>query len=148
MKVILLKDVRRVGQRNEIKNVADGYALNFLFPQKLAEPATPEKVAAFAAQTAAEEAARQKEEEQLDNKVAMLRGKTETLAARATPKGGLFKSIVAKDILKAVLAQHSLELPEESVVVAEPIKTAGTHTVALKSKKQKAELTLEVKAEG
>ena len=98
MKVILLKDVRGVGQHGDIKTVADGYATNMLFPQKLAEPATEEKMKRLEAQKQAREDAIKKEEEQLDNKLAQLRGKKVVLQSRATEKGGLFKTIAAKDI--------------------------------------------------
>src|SRR4051812_34032263 len=101
MKVILLKDVRGVGQHGEIKNVADGYAINKLFPTKLAEPATDEKIKQIEAQKVQADAARAKEEAELDTKVQALRGKKVTLAARATEKGGLFKNVHEKDIAKA-----------------------------------------------
>ncbi len=140
MKVILLKDVRRVGQHGDIKIVADGYAANFLFPQKLAEPATEEKIQEFEAQKTAHQEKIKKEEEQFDSKVLSLRGKIVSIAARATEKGGLFKTISPKDIAKAIAAEHSVELPEESVVIAEPIKTVGEHVVMLASKSQKVEL--------
>jgi large subunit ribosomal protein L9 len=146
MKVILLKDVRGVGQHGDIKNVADGYAINKLFPQKLAEPATPEKMKQVEAQKAAREEAIKKDEEQLDNKVAQLRGKKVVLQSRATEKGGLFKTIAAKDIAKAILAEHSLEIPEESIAISEPIKTVGEHKVQLAGKNQKAELAVIVAA--
>ncbi|MBC7836548.1 50S ribosomal protein L9, partial [Acetobacteraceae bacterium] len=106
MKVILLKDVRRVGQHGEVKDVADGYAFNFLFPQKLAEPATEEKIKNLETQKQAHEAEIQKGEEELTAKIMSLRGKRVALQSRATEKGGLFKSIVAKDIIKAIKAEH------------------------------------------
>ncbi|MDZ4225909.1 MAG: 50S ribosomal protein L9, partial [Patescibacteria group bacterium] len=55
MKIILLKDVRGIGAHHEVKSVADGYARNFLFPQKLAEPATEEKVKQLETQRQAHE---------------------------------------------------------------------------------------------
>jgi len=141
MKVILLKDVRGVGAHSEVKNVADGYAINFLFPKKLAEPATEAKVKQLAEQKAAHEAELAKEEEQLNKKIASLRGKQVVLQARATEKGGLFKSITPKDIVKAVLAEHKLEMPEAAVhPTEEHIKTTGEHTVVLESKGEKAEM--------
>ena len=146
MKVILLKDVRGVGQHGEIKNVADGYAINKLFPTKLAEPATEEKMKEIEAKRAQLEAVKQKEEEQLDNKISALRGKRVSLTARATEKGGLFKNVHEKDIAKAILGEHSLEIPETSVHIAEPIKTVGDHVVMLRSKNQKAELGVIVTA--
>lgn len=141
MKVILLKDVRGVGQHSEIKNVADGYAINFLFPQKLAEPATEEKIKQIEAHKKVQEEARQKEEAVLDQKVQSLRSKTVTINARATEKGGLFKSIATKDVIKAIEAEHAVQLPEETISFSEPIKTVGEHIVLLSSKNVKVEMT-------
>ncbi len=139
MKVILLKDVRGVGMHGEIKTVADGYAINGLFPKKLAEAATAEKIAEVEAKRATHEAEMQKEAEQLDNKVAALRGKSVTISARATEKGGLFKAVHEKDIAKAILGEHALAIPEDAITFPEAIKTVGEHVVTLKSKNQKAE---------
>lgn len=146
MKVILLKDVRGVGHHGEIKTVADGYAINALFPRKLAEPATEEKIAQFEATKAQLEAQRKLEEEQLDSKVQSLREKSVTLSIRATEKGGLFKAVHEKDVAKAIRAEHSLEIPEECIHFPEHIKTIGEHKVLLHSKNQKAELGVVVTA--
>lgn len=146
MKVILLKDVRGVGQHGEIKNVADGYAINGLFPKKLAEAATPEKIAQYEARKAAAEAEAVKEAEQLDNKVTALRGKKVTISGRATEKGGLFKAVHEQDVAKAILAEHALEIPEDSISFPAPIKTVGEHVVVLKSKSNKVELGVVITA--
>lgn len=146
MKVILLKDVRGIGMHGEIKTVADGYAINALFPQKLAQPATPEKIAEVEAARAAREAEAAKEAEQLDNKVAALRGKTIAIAARATEKGGLFKAVHEKDVSKAILAEHGLAIPESSIRFPEAVKTVGEHVVMLSSKNNKVELGLAITA--
>ena len=146
MKVILLKDVRRVGQHGEVKSVSDGYANNFLFPNKLAEPATDEKIKQAEAGKAARDAELAKEREQQDNKVSQLRGKKVVIQSRATEKGGLFKTITSKEIVKAILAEHSLEIPEDQIVIGEPIKTVGDHVVSLQSPTQKAELGVTVVA--
>ena len=139
MKVILLKDVRAVGQKGSVQEVAEGYARNFLLPQKFAVLATPEKIKEVEAQVAAREAERVKEEEQLDKKVQSLNGKKVSLAARATEKGGLFKTIVAADIAKQIRLEHSLEIPESAITFT-PIKTLGEHVVTLASKHHKVEL--------
>lgn len=146
MKVILLKDVRGVGQHHEIKTVADGYATNYLFPSGLAEPATGEKLKNLETQKTAHEAGLVEEERNLTNKIQSLRGKRVALQSRATEKGGLFKSIGPKDIARAILAEHSLEIPESAIVVANPIKTVGEHTVVLESKSQKVELAVLIAA--
>lgn len=146
MKIILLKDVRGVGQHNEVKNVTDGYAINYLFPHKLAIPATEDKVKQLEEQKHLHEAARAKEEERLTNKIMSLRSKKVTLTVRATEKGGLFKSVTAKDVSKAILAEHSLEIPEASIHVPDHIKTTGEHPVVLSSKSQKVELVVAILA--
>jgi len=146
MKVILLKDVRGVGQPGDIKDVADGFAVNKLFPQKLAEPATEEKLKQHEANKAAREAKLQADREALDKKINMLREKAVSISARATEKGGLFKAIVAKDIAKTIREQHSLEIPEDAIVFREPIKTVGEHRVHLSGPTTKADITANVTA--
>ena len=147
MKVIFLKDVRGVGHAGEVKNVADGYAVNFLFKQHLAEAATPEKVAAIAAKQKAHEAELEKAEEELTQKIQSLRGKKIVIAAKATEKGGLFKSITPKDVAHQLVVQLEVAIPEGAVSLPEHLKTVGDHMVTLHSKTIKAELTLEIKAE-
>ncbi len=147
MKVILLKDVRGVGAHSDIKNVADGYAINFLFPQKLAEAATEEKLKQLENRKKEHDAELKLKDEQLNNKINQLRGKQVTIQARATEKGGLFKSIAPKDIAKAILAEHSLEIPESAIEIKEAhIKTTGAHQVSLASTGAKAELAVAVVA--
>lgn len=142
MKVILLKDVRNVGQRGTVHEVADGYARNYLFAHKMAEAATEERVAQIMAAEAARQAAAKKEAEQLDQKIASLSGKAVTIAARATEKGGLFKAVGAADVAKAIRAEHRLEIPPECITLNEAIKTVGEHQAALKSAGHKASLTV------
>src|SRR3989338_4742785 len=102
MKVILLKDVRGCGQAHDIKEVADGYARNFLFPHKWAEPASVEKLQNMTAQKEALDAQAQRDAEVLEHNIRSLNSKTVKISARATEKGGLFKSITAADVAKAI----------------------------------------------
>ncbi len=146
MKVILLKDVRGVGMHGTVQTVADGYAINKLFPARLAEPATEEKMKQIEAKRAELEAQRQKEQEQLDAKVQSLRGKKVALQTRATEKGGLFKSVGEREIAKAILEEHSLEIPESAIRIQEPIKTIGEHTVQLQSANHTAEVSVAIAA--
>jgi large subunit ribosomal protein L9 len=138
MKVILLKDVRGVGGVRDVKNVADGYAINFLFPNKFAEPATEEKVAQLEAQKQAHAVELKKQEEDLVKNVQSLGGVTISMAMRATEKGGLFKSVTAKEISKAILEQHGIEIPESAVKLSEPIKTVGEHILELNAPNTKS----------
>lgn len=135
-----------MGQKAQVKNVADGYALNKLFPAKLAEPATEAKVAELAKHKAAHEEDLARQEEELTARVVSLKNKKITLSARATDKGGLFKAISAPEVARAIKAEHDVDIPEEAVELPEHIKTVGEHTVFVQSKSQKAELTLSVVA--
>ncbi|MEK7068720.1 MAG: 50S ribosomal protein L9 [Patescibacteria group bacterium] len=146
MKVILLKDVRNVGAHGAVCEVADGFARNYLFTHKLAEPATEEKMAQVVAQAAARAADEKKRAEELDKKVASLNGKTVTLTMRSTPQGGLFKAVAPKDISAALRLEHSLEIPEGNITIAEPIKTVGGHHARLESASHKADLGVVVAA--
>lgn len=146
MKVILLKDIRGCGQANTVVDVAQGYAANFLFPNKYAVAATEDKLKEFEAKKAQLDAAKAQEEEQLSSKVKSLEGKSVTITVRATEKGGLFKSLGAADIAKAIRAEHSLEIPEASIET-EPIKTTGERKARLHSKHSKAELTVVIAAQ-
>ncbi len=146
MKVILLRDVRGCGQANTVVEVAQGYAANFLLPHKYAVAATEDKLKEFEAKKAQLEAAKAKEEEQLSTKVKSLEEKRVTITARATEKGGLFKSLGAADIAKAIRTELSLEIPESAIEV-EPIKTTGEHTVRLHSKHSKAEMIVVIAAQ-
>lgn len=145
MKVILLKDVRGAGQHGEVKNVADGYAINFLFPQKLAEPATEEKIKKLEDEKGEREAARLAREDKLVQSIISLRDKTITLKVRATEKGGLFKSVGPKEIAKAIQEQYEIEIPE-TAIYAGPIKTTGEHAVILQSREKKADIKVSVAA--
>src|SRR3989344_5006535 len=105
MKVIMLKGGGGVGQRGKIVEVSDGYALNFLIPRGSAEQATRDKVAKHAAREKLEHEAAERNTAALRALVASASGERVTLKARATEKGGLFKSITADDVAKALLTQ-------------------------------------------
>lgn len=147
MKVILLRDLRGLGQKGAVKEVSDGYAVNFLFPQKAAEPATEEKLAAVAAEIAKKTAEKEAEELALDKKVDTLRGATFVIKVKAAPSGGLFKKVTDNDVVKAIRAEKSLEIPTSAIILDEPLRSVGKHEVGLKSKHKKAEITVEIVAE-
>src|SRR3972149_4251460 len=129
MKVIFLKDVAKVGQHGTMKDVADGYALNFLIPRGLAIQATPDKVAAHLAAQKREGGAKEQQNKMITEAVHSLKGARIEISAKATEKGGLFKSITAADIVKAVQEQKRVSIPLETITLAKPIKEAGGHMI-------------------
>ena len=130
MKVILLTDVKKVGRKNETKEVANGYAQNVLIPQKLALPATPENLKRF--QRAEEKVANKKafDEALLIKNIRDLEGKTLTMNVRANENGTLFQTVHTKDIGEAILSTFAVTVPE-SFIQAEDIKRVGEYTAVL-----------------
>lgn len=131
--MILLQDIPGVGKRNEVKDVADGYALNFLIPRTLAAQATPERLASHQMRMAEQAALKREEVDMLAKAIQSLENATITLKLRATEKGGLFRAITAKDIAKAIEDQRGAKLPAEAVLLEKPIKTLGEYKLAIKA---------------
>ncbi|MCI0542531.1 50S ribosomal protein L9 [bacterium] len=132
MKILLLKDVPKVGRKYDIKHVADGFARNALFPQKLAEPATKESEARV--MKLKQEAARAGEiaSDLLAKNIKTLDGKTVTLHAKANEKGHLFSAIHKKEILEAIHNDLGVNISAESLVLEKPIKEMGEYALEAK----------------
>jgi len=146
MKVIFLKDVGGVGQKGGIKDVADGYALNFLIPQGLAVQATKEKVAMHEKEQKNIVAAREKEAQVMKERVQALNGARIEMTIRATEKGGLFKSVGPKEIAKALQEQANADIPLDAIHPLEPVKTTGDHIIKISAAGADSEVILKVKA--
>ena len=144
MKVIFLKDVAKVGQHGTMKEVADGYALNFLIPRGLAIQATPDKVAAHLAAQKREGEAHAAAEAELKKTIRGLEGARLELEARATDKGGLFKSITTSDVVKLITDKKGVAVPEKVIELAKPIKEVGEYKIKVAFADAKAEVTLAI----
>lgn len=144
MKVILLQDVRGVGRKHEVKEVSEGYAHNFLFPQRVAEVATPGKIAAAKAEKdqvlQAEAATRAYFMQNID----ALRGAKVIIAAKANEKGHLFEGIKKDQILKAIESEYKIKLPSDALKLAAPLKTTGDHTLEAWYEKRSAVFTISI----
>ena len=132
MKVILLQDVKSQGKKDQIIEVADGYARNFLFPKKLAAEATADVINSRKIADAA--AARRAE---LEKKAALeLKKKMEsmsvTIKAKAGTGGRLFGAITTKEISDALKEQHGFEVEKNKITIENPIKAFGTYSVKVK----------------
>jgi len=132
MKVIFLKDVKGKGKKGEIKNVADGYANNFLFKQGLAIEATPANIKALEAQKRKEQ--RQAEEELA--KAKQLKEKLEQITVQLTAKAGeggrLFGSITSKQIAEALQTQHQIKIDKRKIELEDAIRSLGFTNVPVK----------------
>lgn len=144
MKIIMLKDMGGVGQRGAVVEVKDGYALNFLIPHGAAEQATADKIKAHEAHQKGELESREKQAATLKAAVESLNGARIVLKARATEKGGLFKSITASDIAQAIADQKNVRIPDEAIELPKPIKELGEHLITIQAAETAAHITLSV----
>lgn len=144
MKVILLKDVPKVGHKYEIKNVSDGFVMNVLMPRGEALPATPANLGKIEQQRKQYEG-QKKLQEDLWNKMASNIADTPiVIHAKASPEGHLFAAIHARDIIAAMREQKHISLEEAWFKGLEPIKTHGVHVIEIKKGEQKASFKVEV----
>lgn len=147
MKVILLNSVPHCGQKGEIKEVSDGYFLNFLSPRKLAAPAIPSLVRHLQAQQAKAKEKLETMKESAESIRAKVEGKTIRLAGKAREGGKLYAAISKKEIAEAISNQLKVEIPEKIIQLAEPIKEVGEFAFELKLHKDIiASLTVHVTA--
>ncbi|WP_027308686.1 50S ribosomal protein L9 [Caloramator sp. ALD01] len=132
MKVILKADIKGVGKKDEVINVSDGYARNFLFPKKLAVEATEGNLRVLEEQKA-KEAEKKKEEikaaQELAKKLSTL---TVEVAVKVGDNGKIFGSVTSKDIADALKKQHNIDIDKKKIDLPEAIKIAGVYTVDVK----------------
>jgi large subunit ribosomal protein L9 len=148
MKVILTTRVANLGHPWEVKEVKKGYAMNFLFPQNLATPATPQLLKrAEKLQTE-----RVKKMEEMKENAAEMAKKMKDLVLNFKQKAQgekLYGSIAEKDVVDALLDQHKMELEKGMVKMKEHIKTLGEHSVKLHlAEGTDVEVKVVVEAEG
>ena len=131
MKVILIGDVATLGKSGELKDVADGYARNFLIPRKLAVAASGGAFRAWQHDIASREDKRRREREEAEIAATRIGSTTLTLGVKVGEGGKLYGSITAKDIADA-LARRGIDIDRHKVDLEEPLKQLGTYKVAVK----------------
>ena len=132
MRVIFLKDVKGKGKKGEIKNVADGYAHNFLLKQGLAVEATGGNMKALENQKNKEAQLAQEELENAKKLKESLEKLTVELQAKSGDGGRIFGSITSKQIADAMQKQHKVKLDKRKIDRENPIKSLGYTKVPVK----------------
>ena len=148
MKVILKQDVKALGRHGDVKEVADGYARNFLFPKGLAVEATPGNMKILADQKANVTRRELENEAEAKDLAAKLNGLVIPFKAKAGEGGRLFGSITAKDVADQILKSAKFELDKRKLEIDDAIKTVGDHQVKVHLYKGvTATITVKVSAE-
>jgi large subunit ribosomal protein L9 len=131
VKVILTKDVAKLGKSGEMKQVADGFATNFLIPQGVAVPAAGGAYRAWQHDIASREDKRKREREEAEIAATRIGSTTLTMGVKVGEGGKLYGSITAKDIADA-LARRGIDVDRHKIDLEEPLKSLGTYKVAVK----------------
>ncbi len=131
MKVVLLKDVKGQGKRDDIINVSDGYARNFLFPQKLAMEATTGAMKEIQLKRAAQDAREAEALRQAQEKADGLKGKVIELKVKCGDKGRLYGSVTSAEVADALEKQHGVKVDKRKLDLGEPIKEVGEREISV-----------------
>lgn len=131
MKIILMDDVPALGRRGEVRDVSDGYARNYLLPQKLALHATPANLKNLEQIKARQDAAAAKLTAQAQEQARAIEALHFTQARQASDEGRLFGSIGKADLV-AFLSQHGVEVERRRIAMDEPIKSVGDFSVPVR----------------
>jgi len=143
VKIILTRDVPDLGQTGDVKNVAVGYARNYLIPQGLAVKATPGAVKEFERHRVAESRREERLAEWAAALAERLRGVTLIFEAKAGETGRLYGSITHADIAEALERETGEKFDRRKHILSDPIREVGEHVVSVRLM---ADVVVEVKA--
>ena len=131
MRVILLQDVEKLGKKYDIKEVADGYARNFLIPKGLAKPATEEALKWLETQKEAEAKKAEEELKMVQERATAIDGQEVIIPVKIGEDGQLFESITSQKISEK-LKELGFEIRKTQIDLLEPIKELGEFPVKIK----------------
>lgn len=144
MKVILLQNIKSLGNKGDIKNVADGHAMNFLIPQGLAIAASEDKIEQLQVKKEGEKIKRNKEIKDIKDIIKKISGKKIIIKKQASDKGKLFASLSTDEILTAIQKEFKVSLDNNSIKLKEHIKEVGEHDIGLEIENKKIKLKIEI----
>ena len=132
MKVILLQDIKGTGKKDQILEISDGYARNFLLPRKLAREATAEALNSVERSKSADRHREEVKRQEAEKLARDLKGKVVQLSVRGGENGKIYGSVTNDQIAKAMSEQLGIEVDKRKIDVEEPIKNAGQAFITLK----------------
>lgn len=146
MKIILLNDIPKVGRKYEVKEIASGYARNFLIPRGLAELATDKALAQIETMRHRVEEERKVQEDLLEKNIESLEGVTLVMKEKANDKGHLFAGVHKEEIVAELKKQDHIDMPADYIVLEHPIKELGEFDIEVKVQQKTARFKLRIEA--
>lgn len=146
MKIILLKDTRKIGRKYEIKDVADGYALNSLIPSGAAVPATQSYIKSIEEKKKRDGMMKEEFKKAFEYAINKLPNGVLHITSKVNEKGHLFAGLHKEDIIESFKKETGIELPYDHLYLDTPIKEVGEHTVLINIDGAKYNLKIAVKA--
>ena len=145
MKIILKKDYPSLGKKGEIKNVAQGFARNFLLPREIAFPATASNIAKITAEAREEGKSKKENENELVNIKDEINGLSVKIKAQADRKGKLFGAVGKSEIQQALFDEIKVKIPKQKIDLKKSIKNLGQYAVEIQLfAESKAKINLEI----
>ncbi len=132
MKVILTQDVKGQGKKDQMVNVSDGYARNFLLPKGLAIPADAKSINEMKNKEAAAQHKIEVEKQAARDTAAKLASVVVKLKADAGTDGRIYGSVTSKDVAEGLEKQHGIAVDKRKIVLNDPIKAFGTYQLDVK----------------
>lgn len=145
MEVIFLKDVKNIGKRGQIKNVADGFVRNFLLPRKLAASASQAIKDRFRHEQKEKEKADKRKKNELNELASKLKGLIVFFNERASKEGTLFSGISRKMVVQKIKEELGAEINENDIRLDKPLKQIGEHSVKVNINKKDYPITIKIK---
>jgi large subunit ribosomal protein L9 len=145
MRVILLQDVEGLGKAGDLKDVANGYARNYLLPKRMAAGATPQLLTNYQQRIAAEQRKLEKQVDQNRQQAERLGQVTLTFKARVGSQGRLYGSITSQDIAAGLRESEGIAIDRRMIALPDPIRALGTYMVPVKlAQKLEPKITVNV----
>ena len=132
MKVILTQDVKGQGKKDQIIEVSDGYARNFLLPKKLAKPADAGAMTDIKNKEASRQHKIDTERAEAQAIAAQIEGKSIKVVCKAGGDGRLFGAVTSKNVSETIASQLGVSVDKKKVMLSDAIKTYGSHPVRIK----------------
>ena len=148
MKVIMIHDVGGVGRHDEVKNVADGYALNFLIPNGHAVQATIERLQKLQVRIDTKKRAQDTDDAKFVQGLERLHGGSIRILTRANATGGLYQELTPFLVAQGIQSAYGIHIPLSAIQIANPIKKVGPHMIVIAHNDKRAEIRVNVEKNG